>query len=198
MVALGLLVVIGLVLAAWIGHVAEERGRSGVGWMAAAVLMGAVGFGLGSVLLEFVFGAEATSASNLLLLTSLAPVAGGFAFILATAAVVHRLPPRVAGGASWRVYRLGDGTQAGFDATLAIVEDGLRLDDASGKVVTITPAAFASAAGDGEALRIRWREGGSERTLVLLPTDGPETRAWRVSQSVAIARRLSERCAARA
>jgi hypothetical protein len=180
---------IGLVL--WVGKIAGERNRSGGAWMLLAALAGVVGAVLGMLLQKAGLQSGTETENNFLLLSLLAPSAGAFAAIGAIAALVYRRPPLVSsGGARWRVYRIGDAQQEGGDATLEITADGLRLVAADGTSLTIARAGLLQASGDGEALRLRWREGDAERTMALLPTEGPDNRAWRVGQSAAMARRL--------
>jgi hypothetical protein len=179
-------------LVMWVGRIAGERNRSGAAWMILAVIVGAMGAGLGTVLAGAALQASGPSEGGFFVLSSLLPLLGGMAGLGATAAAAYRRAPLVmSGGARWRVYRIGDARQDGVDATLVLTDEGLRLDPASGDAVTIPRAGLLQACGDGEALRLRWRDGDAERTMALLPTEGPDNRAWRVSQSAAIARRLS-------
>jgi hypothetical protein len=185
-------VIVPFALVIWVGKIAGERNRSGGAWMLLAVLAGLAGTALGVWLQSAGIETGTATENNLLLLSTLAPAAGGLGGVGAIAALVYRRPPLVSsGGARWRVYRIGDAQQAGTDATLVLAPGGLRLDAPDGTSVIIAHDALLQAAGDGEALRLRWRDGDVERTMALLPTEGPDDRAWRVGQSAAMARRLN-------
>jgi hypothetical protein len=187
-----LAVVFPLALIVWVGKIAGERNRSGGAWMVLAVLAGILGGALGMALWVLGIQSGTSTENRFLLLTLLAPSAGAFAGIGGIAALVYRRPPLVSsGGARWRVYRIGDAKQDGIEGTLVLTADALRLDAADGTSVTIARAGLLQASGDGEALRLRWRDGDAERTMALLPTEGPDNRAWRIGQSAAIAHRLS-------
>lgn len=185
-------VIIPLALVVWVGRIAGERNRSGGAWMLLAAIAGVVGAVLGVVLQSAGLQSGTATENDFLLISTLAPSAGAFAGIGGIAALVHRRPPLVSsGGARWRVYRIGDAQQDGAEATLVLTADGLRLDAANGLSQTIARAELLQASGDGEALRLRWRDGDAERTMALLPTEGPDNRAWRIGQSAAMARRLN-------
>lgn len=193
-IGVGALFVAAILVMGWAARAAAQRGRTATGWGALTGLAGAVGFGAGYLTLAGVFAADDTSGSNLLLLVSYAPGVGGFGLMLAVVAIVHRLPPHVSGRrTAWAVHLIATDARPAAEGTLVLGQEDLRFDPRAGEPVVIPRGDLEEAVPDGEALRLRWRHDGREDQMLLTPTGGPDTRAWRMAQSAMIAVRVLAR-----
>jgi hypothetical protein len=165
---------------------ATRRGRSGPGWAAVAMAVGALAFAFGARLLYDLEDTASTLAiwMSLVAVPALPVVAlGGLAYL------VYALPPVLPRlGGRLRVFRMSGGGRDGYDAELVFGEVEIEI----APVAPVAPERFAyreieAAEVDGECLRLTLSSG-----RILLRPSGADPDA-RTRLARALVRRIGER-----
>jgi hypothetical protein len=187
MLIIFVVVVVWAMLVAWIGKLAQSRGRFIAGWAIGAAATGLLAFTAGLELVRSLVDSDAST--GLMLLSVMAPPALLIGSMLAIGLVLHRAPISVADRDEWPVHFVNRGP-----GTISIEGGTVRFTWSEGSRASPLDG-LRRVEADGESVRIRLDD---DSELLALPMGKPATPAGRRQQSLSLSRRLSARPARQA
>jgi hypothetical protein len=179
--------------AAVVIKVAEDRGRNGPLWGAAAmVLAGVAGWQAWELMRSRLMAGDELGVGTAFSIL-LAPV--GVHVALATLAIKLPAPAGRTRARSWpMMWMESESPDADVRCVLRMADDALLVESCSeAPSLELAYGKLSSARCDGECLRIHWLDGETEHSILLLLSDGPRTREGRVRLLETIARRIHGR-----